>query len=644
MRSAPGQHCAVVAILAALAVAQCGCATKFVAKRINPLRPAKTAGWDPGEFSASTAAKLVALHSKLSWKNGDPRKSIRALEPAAATDLSARRAVIEIALAAGIRAHAEFLTDRGAAGYYLCAAEHAYDARSQGDREFREFALKASRYAVARLAGLREVAMEEGVQLGTNIQGPMRAYRIILRNDLPGAVGLNRFQRVVPTDEFRIANVEQTAFVDGVGTPLIGKVHGVSNARASREFSMADDQWVPLTATVQFGPPAPVRNATFAIYDRKNVEAVEIGGRSEPLAGDFSTAFAVRTYELGKENLLTLGILGFLRGDRFFDRTGLYPVEFPRTDRIPVVFVHGLISDPGDWRFLHNALLADQELRQRYQFWAFYYPTSMAVPWSSTLFRRELARVHREMNPGGRNPKLNQMILVGHSMGGLLSRMQISESGEPIYRQYFTKPVDQLRLSVSDRSMIKDMFYFSPNPDISEVIFICVPHKGSELATNWIGRIGRTLARLPLTVLHTTAHILTLNRDAIAADVSVRPGTSIDSLSPNGKFARTLQEMPMSPRVTKYSIIGNRGKKGPLEKSSDGVVPYWSSHIDGVPETIIPSTHSGPEYSACAVKVRELLLNKPAVTKAVQPARKSVSKSRMKLSQREEPVRAVGMR
>jgi hypothetical protein len=606
MLSRPGQRCLIVATLAALAVAQCGCATKFVAKPANPLKPAKTAGWDPGELSSSTEARLDSMQMKLSWKQ-NPGQAIRALEASASKDPLARRAIIEIALASGIRAHARFLTDRGAAGFYLCAAEHAFDGRAQGGGEFQDFARKASRYAVARLAGLREVALENEVQISPVISGPSRTYRISIRGDVPGAVRLDQFKLVVPTDEYRIANLDQTAFVDGVGTPLVGKINGPLAAASFRNFKVSDDLWMPLTATVQFGPPAPEREAIFAVYDRRNVESVQLGSRREPLAGDFSTSFAVRAYELSKENLLTLGILGFLRGDRFFDRTGLYPVEFPRTDKIPVVFVHGLISDPNDWRFLHNSLLADPEIRERYQFWAFYYPTSMAVPWSATLFRRELARVRKEMNPGGRNPKLNQMILVGHSMGGLLSRLQISQSGDQVYRQYFTKPVDRLRLSQSDRSMMKDMFYFSPNPDVREVIFICVPHQGSELATNWIGRIGRALAKLPFTVLKTSANILTLNSDAIAADVSVRPGTSIDSLSPGGKFARTLKEIPMNPRVTKYSIIGNRGKKGPLDKSSDGVVPYWSSHIDGIDETIIPSTHSGPEYPECAVKVKELL-------------------------------------
>jgi hypothetical protein len=218
-----------------------------------------------------------------------------------------------------------------------------------------------------------------------------------------------------------------------------------------------------------------------------------------------------------------------------------------------------------------------------------------------------LNRVEAKLNPTNENAQLNRMVLVGHSMGGLLSRLQVSHSGEKIYRQYFTRPVDRLRLCSIDRSMVRDMFYFEPNPHINEVLFICTPHQGSGLASNWVGQIARALAHLPLTIIKTSTNILTLNADALTADVSVKPGTSIDSLSTGGQFVRTLKEMPMSPRVAKYSIIGNRGKPGPLSKSSDGVVPYWSSHVDGVPETIIPSTHSGPDYPQCAAKVTELL-------------------------------------
>jgi hypothetical protein len=595
-----------VTCLAVLSLAVGGCSTKFVAKSVNPLRPAATAGWDPGELSVSTQARLKALNLARVW-SAEPAAAIAALEPAAAHDLEARRAVMEVALAAGIRAHAKFLTDRGAAGFYLCAAEHAFEGAGQGNAEFQHFTREVSRYAVARLAGLREVAMKHGVQLEPDIVGPTRRYHVDIRANVPGGVAPDAYSELVASDRFKIAGARDLALVEGAGTPMVGKIKGPAGRAAAEALTMADGLWVPLTATAEFGSRGPVRHVSFTLYDRKQVETAPVGGKQVTLAGDFSTPFAVRARELNQQNFISLGIIGFLRGDRTFNDMGLYPLEKPSADKIPVVFVHGLISDPNDWRFLHNALLADPELRRRYQFWAFYYPTSMAVPWSSTRLRQSLTHLHERMNPGGRNPNFNHMVLVGHSMGGLLSRMQIVSGGDAIYARYFKKPPEQLRLDPDARRTLHDMFFFQPNPDIDEAIFICVPHQGSFLATNWIGRIGQTILRLPLTVVKFTAHVVTLNGDALVKDVNLQPGTSIDSLSPGGKFTTILTELPMSTRVKKDSIIGDRGAGGDPWKTSDGVVPYWSSHIEGVPETIIPSTHSGPEHERCAVKVKELL-------------------------------------
>jgi hypothetical protein len=589
--------------------AHTGCATKFVAKRANPLKPPGTPAWDPGELSASTVGLLDRLRLPGGWKR-DPRAALAALDPLAARDIAARRAAIEIALQAGVRAHAKFLSDRGASAFYLYAAEHAFDGVKQGDAAFSAFCTKAARYAVARLAGLRGIAEENNVHLSTTVAGPARRYRVSLDTSAPGSVRLGTFSKVWPTDRFVVAAAPVPATVEGVGTPLVGKVQGLRGAAAAEQFVPDDGLWVPLTATVRFGPRAATRQVIFTIYDRRKVETVSNGSRRETLAGDFSTPFAVRTRELNRQNFFTLGILGFLRGDRYFDSTGLYPVEFPRTDKIPVVFVHGLISDPNDWRFLHNVLLADPVIREHYQFWAFYYPTSMSVPWSAMLLREGLANARRKTNPSGRNPKLGQVVLIGHSMGGLLSRMQIVSSNERFYGSYFTKPLDQLRLTPGDREKMRKVFSFGANADVDEVIFICTPHRGSGLATNWIGKIGRSLARLPLTVLETTTNVLTLNADALVATTRLRPGTSIDSLSPNGQFVRALETMEMNPQVRKHSIIGNRGSRGALAKSSDGVVPYWSSHLPGVPETIIPSGHGSLEQEQCAAKVRDLLLKK----------------------------------
>lgn len=596
------------AIFAALALGTTGCATKFVAKAVNPLKRPPTPAWDPGEISPSTAAILRSMGKTEAWR-ANPFALIRELDAEIARGVPGRRRVaIEVTMAAGIHAQARVFTDRGAAGLYLYAAELASVAVGEGSAEDREVARVASRFALSRLIGLRDIALrEEHFDWTPDIQGPTKAYHIAIRGNVPASVSPDRFSRIVPVDRFTIQGARDLAIVEGYGAPLIGKVKGARGAKAADTMTVEDGTWLPLTATIDFAKAAGESRATITIYDRKRTETAVGSRRGEVLAADFSTPFAVRMRELNQQNFFTLGLLGFLRGDRWFDATGLYPLEFPSTDKIPVVFVHGLISDPSDWRFLHNSLLADSELRKRYQFWAFHYPTSLAVPWSATKLRQAFAREHALLNPGGRNPALSRMVVIGHSMGGLLTRMQIVSEGEAIYHRYFTKPPEKLRLSANEQKFMRDMFFFEPNPDIDKTIFICVPHQGSDLAVNWVGRIGRGLARLPFTVVELSTHIITFNADALRQDVQLDPETSIDSLSPGGGFARMLSQLPMSPRVKKYSIIGDRGRGGDLWQSSDGVVPYWSSHLEGVPESIIPSNHSGPEHPECADRVKEIL-------------------------------------
>jgi pimeloyl-ACP methyl ester carboxylesterase len=350
-----------------------------------------------------------------------------------------------------------------------------------------------------------------------------------------------------------------------------------------------------------------LRSVAFRVHDRKRTEVVESSGRTRELSGDFVTPFAVRTRELDRQNILSLGLLGFLRGDRFSEETGLYPLETPSTDKIPVVFVHGLLSEPNTWRFLHAALLADPVIRQKYQFWAFQYPSSTPVQWSSTRLRQSLAQWQQRMDPDGTHTNLHRVVLVGHSMGGLLSRMQIVQGGSSLYGRYFTRSIDELRVEEPQRRMLRDMFFFEPNPRVERVVFICVPHRGSPMATDWTGRAARYLARLPITALEVTADLLTFNRDALTVRGRIIPGSSIESLRPNSDTVRLLDELPMDPRVRVTSIIGCHEGCGDPSHSTDGVVPYWSSHLDGVPETVIPSDHSGHNHPVCAEQVSRLL-------------------------------------
>lgn len=585
---------------------------------VNPLRLDTTAEWDPGEISRSSQSMLDARGWGGAWQS-QPSVAMAALEPEI-VDPWVRRAVVEIALAAAIDRQRRGDRRHECDGLYLCAAEHSGELKGEHSDAFGAFAERASRFAVSRLVDRHGQALwDSGRAVPPFLVGPHRRYQLAREPSTPTDSSSGLWRRIVPVDRFRILDGPPILPISGLGAACVGKV-GTRRARpgSGDELQLADGTWLPLTVTVEFGPEAPLRSVYFRVHDRKRTEFMDTGGRSRGLAGDFVTPFAVRTRELGQQNLLSLGLLGFLQGDRFSEETGLYPLETPSTDKIPVVFVHGLLSEPNTWRFLHAALLADPEIRQKYQFWAFQYPSSTPVQWSSTRLRQSLAQWHQRMDPQGTRTNLHRMVLVGHSMGGLLSRMQIVRGGGALYGNYFTRPIDELRVGEARRQMLRDMFFFEPNPRVGRVVFICVPHRGSPMATDWPGRAARYFARLPITALELTADLITFNRDALTVRGRISPGSSIDSLRPDSDTVRLLEELPMEPRVQVASIIGCQDGCGDPAQSTDGVVPYWSSHLEGVPETIIPSDHSGQNHPQCAEQVRKLLhehLQSPRVSR-----------------------------
>jgi hypothetical protein len=69
----------------------------------------------------------------------------------------------------------------------------------------------------------------------------------------------------------------------------------------------------------------------------------------------------------------------------------------------------------------------------------------------------------------------------------------------------------------------------------------------------------------------------------------------------------TVNKLPIASGVPYHSIIGDRGK-GDTPKSSDGVVPYWSSHLDGAQsELIVPSDHLALRNTEAIKEVERIL-------------------------------------
>jgi pimeloyl-ACP methyl ester carboxylesterase len=309
---------------------------------------------------------------------------------------------------------------------------------------------------------------------------------------------------------------------------------------------------------------------------------VSIAGRSYPLAADLTIGNAAL---LAKDRPQRLGFIRLIRPGEYADTARLVRLQPYDPKKIPVLMTHGLQDTPATWAPLLNELRSDPVINEHYQFWVFSYPSGYAFPYSAELLRQELIQIDKTY------PDHKKIVLIGHSMGGMVSRLMVTESGMSFWDTYFGKPPDQVPMNPTDKEFLQRVLIFGHRKNISRVIFCSTPHRGAGLATNWVGRIGIALTRLP-------ANMLSLG--VSAAKYVVTPGdsarkphfpTSIDTLSPKNPFVRTMNTLPIAGDVPYHSIIGDRGR-GDTPNSSDGVVPYWSSHLDGAQsEKIVPSNH-----------------------------------------------------
>ena len=412
----------------------------------------------------------------------------------------------------------------------------------------------------------------------------------------PGGVDPSLFASLVPAERYVVRGVPRFNRVPGEGSPLVGTLRPVEPVHVAGPVltqPVAGITWavtaVPRFRAAQGGGPAVL---SLDLYDPHVTGRVTgADGHSVPLAADYSTPLAVVHSRIGPERR---GLRGFLGGSRDFASTGLYASEKPTPDKVPLVLVHGLISDPSDFHALHNALEADPAVRRRYQVWFFYYPTSLPVVYSAMLLREDLDRFIQQLDPRGVHPALHHAVLVGHSMGGLLCRLAVSDGGDRYYHHFFRQPLDELTLTPAQRALARRAFYYRADPNVAQVVFIATPHRGSQLASNVLGRVARLLVRVPRAVRSRVYAIVSQNRRALVVGAPIRPTSSLDSLGPRDPLVTAINDVPMRPGVRLHSILGDRGRPGPVERSSDGVVAYQSAHLpQAESERVVPAGHTG---------------------------------------------------
>ena len=200
------------------------------------------------------------------------------------------------------------------------------------------------------------------------------------------------------------------------------------------------------------------------------------------------------------------------------------------------------------------------------------------------------------------------MVVIGHSMGGCISRLLITDTGDKLWIKLFNKPPEQVQLSPESKKIFMDALIFRHRPEVGRVIFISAPLRGSDLASNWLGRIGSSLVRAPSTLLSAGSSALKITTFHSGDLKLKRIPNSVDTLAPNNRFVKAINTIPITPGIPYHAIMGDRGR-GDAPNSSDGVVPYWSSHMDGATsELIVPSAHPAHQNPQAIKEVHRILV------------------------------------
>jgi pimeloyl-ACP methyl ester carboxylesterase len=400
-----------------------------------------------------------------------------------------------------------------------------------------------------------------------------------------------------PTDTLKIRGrfFQTRSIVTGIGAPLVA-VGRAENPQFREEYKLRRI-YAPVTAAIRFSG----RKAELEFIDPLKSERITLGKRVFPLATDLSASTAML---IARERPERIGFASVMNPQKYADTARLIQLQPFDPARTPVIFVHGLQETPASWAPMINSLQDDPWIRKHYQFWVYGYPSGYPYPYSAALFRRDLDGIKRAF------PNHKRVVLIGHSMGGMICRLMITDAGDKIWRDYFSTPPAKTPLASDTRKLLEEAVVFNHRSDIQRVIFISTPHRGSKFASGWIGRVGAALVRTPrpFTSIYASTKPL-LTTDPAARPLKRMPN-SVDTLEPNDRFVQAVNKLPIAPGIPYHSIMGDRGR-GDTPNSSDGIVPYWSSHLEGAQSELVVNSKHNAQYNPQAIRevARILKLN-----------------------------------
>ena len=478
-----------------------------------------------------------------------------------------------------------------ALGHDLLAAKISYGALERQPKD--ESARRIYNFAVARVVQDVDRTDLEPWRHPVAVVTDEGRYTLVSPKPVDAEHDPSRYN-LFPTDTLKIGGkfFQTYSTVSGVGAP-IAVVGRTENPHFRQQYKFRR-VYAPITAVARFSG----REARLDFIDPLNTEKITVNKHVLPLAADFDAPTALL---IAREHPERLGLSRVMNPGAYADTVMLCRLQQFDPARTPVIFVHGLQETGASWAPMIDSLRDDPWIREHYQFRFFSYPSGYPYPYAAMLFRRDLEGIKRAF------PNHKRVVLVGHSMGGMICRLMITDTGDKIWRDFFATSPAKTPLSSDTRKLLEKSLVFNHRPDVQRVIFISTPHRGSKLASGWIGRIGAGLVRTPRLLNSIYASTKPFLIADPAARTLKRMPNSVDTLEPNDRFVEAVNKIPITSGIPYHSIIGDRGR-GDTPNSSDGVVPYWSSHLDGAQSELIVNSDHGAQFNPDAIREVERIL------------------------------------
>ncbi|WP_050028699.1 alpha/beta fold hydrolase [Verrucomicrobium sp. BvORR034] len=461
-------------------------------------------------------------------------------------------------------------------------------------------ALADYNFAVARIFEIVDTAGLQPWSAPVRCPGAKKEWLLSLKSNSHPEQNPANYQ-LMPADRYAFKGrlVVEQADKEGLGAALVAKSK-VPDATKIDPFAQGKHVYYGITGLVDIQGS----HATLRVQDPLSAETVVMQGRSYPLAANFTAPIALALAEL-KPRRRELGSL--FKPDEFASGPRLARLQPYDPKKIPILCIHGLGDSQATWAPMIESLRADPVIRQNYQIWFFSYASGYPYPASAAFLRRQLDLIN------ARYPDHKPIVVIGHSMGGMISRTLMTDSGMKLWYAIYEKPPAETPFAEeTTRQFMKEALIFEHRPEISRVIYASPSHRGADMATTFFGRLGSKIIGGPKNLLKGDSSALDLAKPGSSGTHLKKMPNSIDFLDPENRFVKNLAELPLAPGIPYHTIIGDRGKGGNKDHtppvSSDGIVPYWSSHLDGAQsEIIIPSGHWTNQHPQGIAEVNRIL-------------------------------------